>query len=82
MILQTVMLLPLSLLLFQQILIEVTALPLYQQAMVPTYAYSSIDFYSPLLGGGSMLDDGMLSPISVVRPKVVKQHFGSLAVLN
>ena len=61
MILQTVMLLPLSSLLSQQILIEVTALPLYQQAMVPTYAYSSVDFYSPLLGGGSMLDDGMLS---------------------
>ncbi|KAJ3882425.1 hypothetical protein F5051DRAFT_319721 [Lentinula edodes] len=37
--------------------------------MVPTYAYSSVDFYSPLLGGGSMLDDagdGFGEPLNVI----------------
>lgn len=38
-------------------LLKVTALPL-QTPMVPTYAYDSVDFFSPLLGGGSMLDNG------------------------
>ncbi|KAE9396584.1 hypothetical protein BT96DRAFT_941572 [Gymnopus androsaceus JB14] len=37
--------------------------------MNPTYAYSSVDFYSPLLGGGSMLDnagDGLGEPLNVI----------------
>lgn len=46
----------------------VAALPL-QTPMVPTYAYSNVDFYSPLLGGGSMLDDagdGFGEPLNVI----------------
>ncbi|KIK54845.1 hypothetical protein GYMLUDRAFT_48399 [Collybiopsis luxurians FD-317 M1] len=37
--------------------------------MVPTFAYSSVDFYSPLLGGGSMLNDagdGLGEPLNVI----------------
>jgi len=59
--LQLIMLLSLS-------LMNVIALPA-QMPMVPTYAYSSVDFYSPLLGGGSMLDDagdGLGEPLNVI----------------
>jgi len=49
-------------------LLKVTALSL-QPPMVPTYAYDSVDFFSPLLGGGSMLDnagDGYGEPLNVI----------------
>ncbi|KAJ4488405.1 hypothetical protein J3R30DRAFT_3435633 [Lentinula aciculospora] len=48
---------------------ETTVLGISLQPMVPTYAYSSVDFYSPLLGGGSMLDDagdGFGEPLNVI----------------
>ncbi|KAJ3802411.1 hypothetical protein GGU11DRAFT_740699 [Lentinula aff. detonsa] len=69
MLLQAMILLPLFSLLSQRLTIEVAALPLQQLPVVPTYAYSSVDFYSPLLGGGSMLDDagdGFGEPLNVI----------------
>jgi hypothetical protein len=45
------------------------ALPLQQPTMIPTFAYSSVDFFSPLIAGGSMLDnagDGFGEPLNVI----------------
>ncbi len=53
-----VLLVPITL----SILEFVQASPVLQMPLaVPTYAYSSVDFYSPIMGGGSMLNDGELS---------------------
>ncbi|KAJ3728794.1 hypothetical protein C8R42DRAFT_707084 [Lentinula raphanica] len=67
--LQAMILLPLISLLFQHFTLTVTALPIQQLPLVPTYAFASVDFYSPLLGGGSMLDDagdGFGEPLNVI----------------
>jgi len=50
-------------------IVGILSLPISQTIMVPTYAYTSVDFYSPLLGGGSMLDDagdGFGEPLNVI----------------
>ncbi|KAF9070151.1 hypothetical protein BDP27DRAFT_647415 [Rhodocollybia butyracea] len=51
----------LSLLFFQ--VVHIAGVPL-QTPIIPMYACSSVDFYSPLLGGGSMLDNG--EPLNVI----------------